>query len=131
MTTATSETADERVIELAKFASGDRPVGNQNLEYRIPDNLHVVPANEDPDPSPDIGCFRVMTIRDGDKRITWYRRSLEQIREAKKMFMDLLKEGLVPYRVGTDGAKTSEVMDEFDPNAEEVIFLPVRQIAGG
>lgn len=75
--------------------------------------------------------FRVMTPKDGDKRIVWDSRVLEQINEAKEMFDECISKGLVPYRVGTDGKQSSEVMDEFDPDAEEVIFLPIRQVAGG
>jgi hypothetical protein len=47
------------------------------------------------------------------------------------MFVNLIKKGLKPFRVGVDGKATSEVMDEFDPHAEEVIFLPQALVAGG
>ncbi|MHA2279730.1 MAG: hypothetical protein ACXAC5_02385 [Promethearchaeota archaeon] len=47
------------------------------------------------------------------------------------MFLDLIAQGMVPYRVGVDGQATAEVMDEFDATAEEIIFMPVRAIAGG
>lgn len=79
----------------------------------------------------DWSCFRIMTAKDGDKRIVWCRRVLTQIAEAKKLFMDLMSKGNVPYRVGVDGAATSEVMKEFDPTAEEVIFMPIRAVSGG
>lgn len=76
-------------------------------------------------------CFRFLTPKDGDKRIVWDSRDLSQIEEAKTMFDQCVTKGLVPYRVGTDGKATAEVMDEFDPEAEEVIFLPIAQVAGG
>ena len=47
------------------------------------------------------------------------------------MFDACAAEGLVPYKVGVNGKASSEVMDEFDPYAEEVIFLPVAVVAGG
>jgi hypothetical protein len=67
----------------------------------------------------------------GDERIVWNCRVLAEIAAAKKMFTDLLSKGMLPYKVGTDGKRTSEVMSEFDAGAEEVIFLPVKAIAGG
>lgn len=76
-------------------------------------------------------CFRFLTAKDGDKRVVWDSRDMDQIEEAKAMFDDAVAKGLVPYRVGLDGKASSEVMDEFDPEAEEVIFLPIAQVAGG
>ena len=35
------------------------------------------------------------------------------------------------FRVGVDGQASAEVMDEFDPLAEEVIFMPIAAISGG
>jgi hypothetical protein len=76
-------------------------------------------------------CFRFLTPKDGDKRVVWDSRDMDQIQEAKTMFDECVAKGFVPYRVGRDGKKTPEVMDEFDPDAEEVIFLPIRQVVGG
>ena len=101
--------------------------GGAIASVQIPDSLQVV----DSPPSKDYGCFRIMTAKDGDKRVVWNRNVLAEIRDAKKMFDDLVKQGLCPYRVGTDGAATSEVMDEFDPVSEEVIFLPIAMVRGG
>ena len=81
--------------------------------------------------SEDRGCFRILTAQDGDKRVTWSRMVLAEIAAAKRMFMDLLTHGMVPYRVGVNGEASSEVMQEFDPTAEEVIFLPVNALRGG
>lgn len=79
----------------------------------------------------DFGCFRILSQKDGDKRVVWCRRVVAQINAAKEMFMELLGKGMVPYRVGIDGRATSDVMREFDPLAEEVVFMPVRAISGG
>lgn len=76
-------------------------------------------------------CFRFLTPKDGDKRIVWDSRDMDQIEDAKAMFDECVAKGLVPYRIGLDGKQTSEVMDEFDCEAEEVLFLPVSQICGG
>ena len=79
----------------------------------------------------DYGIFRIMSEKDGDKRVVWNRKVLAEISAAKKMFLDLISQGMMPYKVGINGAASSEVMDEFDPVAEEVIFLPIRAIVGG
>lgn len=79
----------------------------------------------------DRGCFRIMSPKDGDKRVVWCRRVIAEIKAAKKMFLDLISKGMIPYKVGVDGAATSQEMKEFDPTAEEVIFIPVRAIVGG
>lgn len=75
--------------------------------------------------------FRVLSSLKGDERLTWDSTSLAEMQAAKKLFTDLIKKGLKPFRVGVNGQATSEVMDEFDPHAEEVIFLPQSLVAGG
>jgi len=75
--------------------------------------------------------FNIAVLDPRDKRVVWDSRDMDQIEEAKAMFDECVAKGMVPYRVGTDGRATSEVMDEFDPEAEEVIFLPIAQVAGG
>ncbi len=86
---------------------------------------------KDTDVHAQFGFMRVMTRDDGDERIVWCRRVMAQITVAKKMFMDLIKQGMVPYKVGTDGKASVEEMKEFDPLAEEVVFMPIKQIGGG
>ena len=98
-------------------------------DIKIPKNLRILGDNEKPQKG--FGVFRVMTPQDGDKRIVWDCHDMQQIQEAKEMFDQLIQEGLVPYKVGVSGQATSEVMDEFDPWAEEVIFLPIRMVVGG
>lgn len=87
-----------------------------------------VPRNEEGD---NFGVMRVMTEEDGDKRYAWNPRSIPEINEAKAFFNECVQQGLVPYKVGTGGQASAEVMDEFDPFAGEVIFLPVPAVAGG
>ena len=78
-----------------------------------------------------LAMFRIMTPKDGDKRVTWRRNSIPEIRAAKKMFMDLHAQGMQAFKVGVDGKASVEMMKEFDPYAEEVVFMPLRAIAGG
>jgi hypothetical protein len=116
--------ATQQYVEVAgiKGSSVTEKVG-------IPDALRIMEDGEKPQKGHHV--FRVMTAKDGDKRVIWDCRDLAQINDAKTMFDELVAQGLVPYKVGTDGRATSEVMDEFDPAAEEVIFLPVAMVTGG
>lgn len=118
----------EKTVEISTLRVGPNP-GSQSVEIEIPENLDVLP--DEGEISEHHSCFRILTQKDGDKRVVWDRRRLPEIRDAEKMFNNLVKEGLVPYRVGVDGKETSEVMDVFDPAAEEVIFLPTAMVAGG
>jgi hypothetical protein len=106
-------------------------VKNSNIKEKIgiPGSLKVL-GDKEPITKHE-GVFRIMTPQDGDKRIVWDKRDLAQINEAKEMFDECVAKGLVPYWVGKNGRATSEVMDEFDPEAQEVIFLPIAQVCGG
>lgn len=119
-----SAVAENRTIELSliKYSKTKVPV-------EVPPELRVLGGTEQqPNGWP---IFRIIDQEAGDERITWDSSILGDIQAAKKMFVELVKKGLVPYRVGHNGKKTSEVMKEFDPSAEEVIFLPVALVAGG
>jgi len=100
-----------------------------NQTYEVPEILKILDSETVTDP--ENGCFRVMSQKDGDKRVVWSRKVIAEIKAAKQMFLDLISKGMTPYKVGVDGAATSEVMKEFDPIAEEIIFIPVRALAGG
>jgi hypothetical protein len=106
-------------------------VKNSNIKesIAIPGSLQVLKDKEKT--SKWHRCFRFLTPKDGDKRIVWDSRDMDQIEDAKAMFDECVVKGLVPYRVGMDGKATAEVMDEFDGCAEEIIFLPIAQVAGG
>jgi len=97
-------------------------------DYEVPEGLHIV---EDEIPSDHNRMFRILSQEKGDERVTWDARSLADIRAAKQMFVDFVKKGLKPFKVGLDGKASAEVMREFDPLAEEVIFLPMARVAGG
>src|SRR5690554_1997428 len=118
-------TTSERRIDLQLVENSQVTVG-----IDIPPSLGLLDRPEEKPPAFH-GVMRVMTPKDGDKRITWDSRDFTQVREAKEMFDKCVAEGLVPYRVGVGGKATSEVMTEFDPHAEEIIFVPIRQVAGG
>lgn len=117
-------TASQQYIEAPIIKGSTVPV-----KVEVPSALRVLDDGEKP--APGSSLLRVITTKDGDKRVVWDSRDFAQINDAKRMFDELAASGLVPYRVGTDGKATSEVMDEFDPAAEEVIFLPVGLVTGG
>jgi hypothetical protein len=119
----------DREIDIAMLRAGNNP-SNLSTKLKIPDSLGIMddPAQTAPE---GFGCFRIMTPKDGDKRVVWDSRDFAQISEAKAMFDELVVQGLVPYCVGVNGRASSEVMAEFDPYAEEIIFLPVAMVVGG
>ena len=118
------QTATLREIEVPLIKNS-----NVKESIAVPDKLRILEDKEKA--SKWERCFRFLTPKDGDKRVVWDSRDMDQIEEAKAMFDECVAKGLVPYRVGTDGKATAEVMDEFDPEAEEVVFLPIAQVAGG
>jgi hypothetical protein len=97
--------------------------GGPSVRIPVPPLLRVLDGVV---PPPRHGIFQVMNRCDGDKRVVWNSDSLAEIQAAKEMFDNLKKEGLTPYRVGVGGKAMSDKMDEFDPMAEQVLFLPLK-----
>lgn len=122
-------TTVDREIDVALLRIGNKP-GNASAKIAVPESLGIISDPQQKAPE-GFGCFRIMTPHDGDKRVVWDSRDFAQISEAKAMFDELVVQGLVPYRVGVNGRASSEVMAEFDPYAEEIIFLPIAMVAGG
>jgi len=118
-------TVAERTIEITLVGRT-----NVGIKVEIPESLQIM---DDPaaNPPKGFGAMRVMTPKDGDKRVVWDSGSFAQIRDAKETFDKLVAEGLVPHRVGLGGKQSSEIMTEFDPHAEEIIFIPVALVTGG
>ena len=104
-------------------------IGSLKVDLDLPEELSMLDGDQQPEPG--CGCFRILSQEDGDKRIVWRKESLAEINAAKDMFNDLVRQGMVPHRVGSDGRRNNEVMREFDPAAEEVVFLPMSMIRGG
>jgi hypothetical protein len=118
-------TTTARTIEIQQFANNKK-----GFKLEIPESLGIL-DNPTDKAAPGCGVIRVMTPADGDKRVVWNSGIFAEINDAKEMFDKLVLEGLVPYRVGLNGKSTSEVMSEFDPHAEEIIFLPIAMVVGG
>ncbi len=98
-------------------------------KIEVPDELQILEGTQEP----EVGrfAFRIMDQLHGDKRVTWDSTSLSEIQAAKKMFIDLVKQGLRPFKVGVNGQKTSEIMTEFDARAEEILFIPSAKLVVG
>lgn len=97
--------------------------------YEVPDGLCIVDGNCKGDD--EIGLFRIMTLKDGDRRVVWNRMNLDEISAAKKMFNELISSGMVAYHVDSRGNKTNRLMKVFDPSVEEIIFIPMQAVSGG
>lgn len=100
-----------------------------NSIVTIPEALGILGDNEEV-PAGNV-CWRILSKDHGDKRVVWDATSIPQISEARRLFDKLKQEGMVAYRVGVDGQASSEEMKEFDPYAEEVLFLQMRHVVGG
>lgn len=59
----------------------------------------------------------------GHDRIIWDRRYRDQIGDARDKFNELVRRGFTPYLVRKDGSKANRPLDEFDPDAEEIIMV--------
>lgn len=125
MTTAT----ENRVIEFSLMKVGNQPT-RLTSQIEVPECLGLL---EDPAASPPkgFGCMRIPTIKDGDKRVIWDKLDFQQIAEAQLTFNKLIADGMKAFRVGVDGKKSAEEIHEFDPHAEEIIFVQMAAVAGG
>jgi len=80
--------------------------------------------------NPQYGMFRILNQIDGDKRLVWNRMNMADINEAEKMFNSFIGEGMVAHRIGGDG-KPGVKIENFDPTAEEIIFIPMKMVTAG
>lgn len=118
----------DREINVTVMSAGGRPT-KLSAAVALPETLSILPDGVQRKQNQHL--FRILTQKDGDKRVVWDSTSFQEIRDAKGMFDDLVSKGLVPYRVGEQGENTNETMPEFDPSAEEIIFLPIPALVGG
>ena len=106
-------------------------VGEKHFGVEVPVQVPSILRVNKPGATPKgHSCIRVLN-KSGDDRIVWDSGSLAEIRAAKTAFDGLLAKGLTPYRIANDGRATPEVMTEFDPHAEEVIFMQEKMVVGG
>ena len=78
--------------------------------------------------------LRILSAR-GDSVVVWDPRSAEAgdleaaaaVREAERIFEEQRARGATAFRIAED--KPAERIDEFDPQAQEIIMVP--RVAGG
>lgn len=122
--------AQERVIRCFTQGHG---MHESEVACPVPDPILIVKDSEMTQfkDRQTFGMFRVLTRLDGDKRVVWNKFSLPEIEAARQMFADLIKKGLAAFKVDSKGKQTSEIMQEFDPQAEEILFVPVKALCPG
>jgi hypothetical protein len=60
----------------------------------------------------------------GDTKVIWSRDNADEVEMARKQFAEFKKKKFVAFSVvGKSGEKGVQI-DEFDPNAERIIFVP-------
>jgi len=120
MTTQTTP----RVLDLT-------PMTGTNLKEHLalPDGIVLLEHDQEPDP--ESGVFRILNPSSGDDRLTWDKRDFRAMQDARQTYIDLVKKGFKPFRVDATGKQTTEAMQEFDPLAQQVIFVPMRPVMGG
>ena len=100
-----------------------------HIDIEVPESLKF--ANDGNLPTPKHKMFRIITVADGDQRVVWDSSSLADVQEAKKLFDQMKQKGLSPHRVEPSSKSSGKIMEEFDPAAEEILFLPVQMVGGG
>ncbi len=112
-------------IEFSTFSDCNAKIELETSLKEVSDEdiLHLQNNNK-------FGIFRILNQIDGDKRLIWNKMNLEDIREAENMFQSFVAEGLQPHRIDRSGAAGSK-MENFDPLAEEIIFLPMKMVVAG
>ncbi len=74
------------------------------------------------------GEFAVMGV-EGDTKIMWDKSKPAEVKNAEESFKRLRKDGYLAYKVVGDKGDKGEMLTEFDPNAERIVFSP--PMAGG
>lgn len=60
---------------------------------------------------------------EGDERLVWDRDNGREAKQAKKRFLDLIKQGYTAFSVDLDSQKNRKIK-EFDVDAEEILMVP-------
>jgi hypothetical protein len=79
--------------------------------------------------APRTGVMAVMG-REGDTKYAWDKTSPADVAIARRTFNKFRQEGYLAFRVKDGGGESKgELMTEFDPDAEKIVFCP--QMRGG
>jgi len=113
--TEVQEQVDEAAAKVAELIGKGFTLDDSRS---CPGEVHLIP----PKKNPSMGFMRVLT-KNGDDRIVWNRDYPDQIKDAYKMFKDLLAKGYTAFVAMANGEK-GHTIGEFDPLAEEIIMVP-------
>lgn len=64
----------------------------------------------------------------GDTKTVWDADNPDEVNQARRTYNDLIKKNFLAFSVGRRGKKDEQI-DEFDPDAEQIIMCP--QMKGG
>jgi hypothetical protein len=67
--------------------------------------------------------------RFGDIKTIWDSRNPDEVANAREQFDKLKAKKFVPFSVSKDGSKGEQIVGDFDPKIERIIFVP--PMAGG
>ena len=73
-----------------------------------------------PPKDPDTLLIRVLDDS-GDSRLVWNRKMIDEVKEAKRRFLDYIAKGYKAYVTRMDGSKGSRI-DSFDDLMEEIVL---------
>lgn len=74
-----------------------------------------------------MGALNVMD-QHGDTKMVWDADNPDEVKIAMDAYNKLIKKNFLAFSVGKKGKKDEQI-DEFDPDAEQIIMCP--QMAGG
>lgn len=75
-------------------------------------------------PSTPAGGTLFVMDQSGDTRITWDRRNVEEVENARATFDRLRAKGYNAYSVKPEDGSKNVMITTFDPNAEKIILAP-------
>lgn len=73
--------------------------------------------------------WMAITDETGDTKVMWSKDNEDEIENARRTFKDMKKKGYTAFRVEGKKGEAGAQMDEFDPDAERIIFTKPQ--AGG
>lgn len=73
--------------------------------------------------------WMAITDETGDTKVMWSRDNEDEVENARRTFKDMKKKGYTAFRVEGKKGEAGAQMDEFDPDAERIIFTKPQ--AGG
>ena len=80
------------------------------------------PANESQSVMAIMVPYEDPNLPAGDYKVVWDRNNEEEVSAARKQFNEWKKKGYIAYSVTGRNAEKGQVLSEFDPEAQSIIF---------